>query len=525
MEAASALQIQVPGVRFAWRVTPLRIALALGALALVVRTIGLGLRPLWLDEGYSAWFSARGWHYLWSVVPTYEPHPPFYYSVLKVWRAAFGGGAVALRSLSVLFSVVTVPVMVAAAYELERLDPTGRPHLRAFVAAILAACSPMLVMLDQEARPYPLLIFAYAVAILGLARLTREFRVGGAGRWLSWAMLGAGTQIVLWAHGLGILYAACLMLALLPTWLARPFDRRRIVRGLAVAAATLAAYAPCLVMIMSRSGDWGTGWLAWKPIMTLQLLGLYSIPYEALTVGSAIAAFVLLLLMKRAIQSALETPGWNVDRLLLILWLGPPLLAVIISMALMPVFLTRTLSATLVPAYLAVASTLARTPSERERTFLAAAIAIILIPSALYATQRPPMERWSDVRDYLARHVGASDQVWVYPNDSAVPLGEAGLRIRAHGIPGDYPATSFKGPIRAGSPAVVSLTHDQALAIAAKPEVADVPTVWLVTRQSELFDPKAELPSALAQRRRAGHKQEWDYIAVQPFSLPGAHPR
>ena len=52
--------------------------------------------------------------YLWHVVPTYEAHPPFYYSLLKLWRSLFGGDAVALRSLSVLLSAAaTVPVVDA----------------------------------------------------------------------------------------------------------------------------------------------------------------------------------------------------------------------------------------------------------------------------------------------------------------------------------------------------------------------------------------------------------------------------
>ena len=74
--------------------------------------------------------------------------------------------------------------------------------VRTAVAAVLTASSPMLVLLVQEARPYPLLIFSYALAILGLLRLLREFAVAGPGSWSSWLMLTAGTALGLWAHGL-----------------------------------------------------------------------------------------------------------------------------------------------------------------------------------------------------------------------------------------------------------------------------------------------------------------------------------
>ena len=113
------------------RVSPLAVTLALTAVALLVRSMGLGTRPLWLDEAYSAWFSSRDWTYLWTVVPTYETHPPFYYSLLKLWRALFGGTAVELRVPSLLFGTLTVPVVVMASAELERLNPTKRPLLSA----------------------------------------------------------------------------------------------------------------------------------------------------------------------------------------------------------------------------------------------------------------------------------------------------------------------------------------------------------------------------------------------------------
>src|SRR3954468_6002892 len=108
-----------------WRPTALQLTIGLALLALAARAIGIGERPLWLDEAYSAWFSSRGWHELWTQVPTYEPHPPFYYSLLKIWRMLFGGSAVALRCFSLLLALATIPLVPAASRELERQRPTG----------------------------------------------------------------------------------------------------------------------------------------------------------------------------------------------------------------------------------------------------------------------------------------------------------------------------------------------------------------------------------------------------------------
>ena len=151
-EISASKQVAQVGVRL----TPLHLAVLLSLLAFGVRCIRLDARPLWLDEASSAWFAAQSWHDLWTVVPTYETHPPFYYSLLKLWTKAFGDGRIALRSLSVLFGVATVPIIIAAALELDRHRPTGRPVMLAAVAGFLAACSPILVAYGQEARPYPL---------------------------------------------------------------------------------------------------------------------------------------------------------------------------------------------------------------------------------------------------------------------------------------------------------------------------------------------------------------------------------
>ena len=230
MDAASTLGAPATALRLRVQLTPVRLALVLSVVALGVRLIDLNGRPLWLDEAYSAWFSSQSWHVLWTEVPKYETHPPFYYSLLKLWRTAFGGTSIALRSFSVLFGVAAVPLVVAASLELERQRPSERPLLRSGIAAFLAACSPMLVLLGQEARPYPLLVFAYALATLGLLRLVREF-ADGPGRWSSWLMLAAGAELGLWAHGLGLLYALCLAGALAPAWLKPPFRRDRLTQS------------------------------------------------------------------------------------------------------------------------------------------------------------------------------------------------------------------------------------------------------------------------------------------------------
>ena len=496
-----------------------QLVIGLIVLAAVVRVIGLGSRPLWLDEGYSAYAVEQSWRGLWTIVASYETHPPFYYSLLKLWSALVGTSSAALRSLSVLFSIATIPVVIAAALEVEKQEPSERPLLRAGIAGFLAACSPMLIYLDQQARPYALVVLAYSIATLGLLKLLREFRSGAAGSVGSWALLAGATVLTLWSHNLGVLYAFCLASALAPAWLARPLNALRIKRGLAAATAILLLYAPCLLITARQVGSWGTSWLTWEPSKVLELFGFYSIPFEVLTIGSAVAALIMLLLVKRAIQHGATGPGWTSGRALLLLWWGPTILAIGISALYMPVFLARTLAGTLVPAYVALAGVVARTASRRERLFLAAALSITLVPAAVQTALQPPSEKWDRAAAYLERVVGPADEVWIYPNDSVLALRKAapGAAYRIRQLPADFPAVTFKGVNRSGSPATPSMTPRQAQLIAADPAIRTIPTIWLVTRQIWVFDPNADFEHALMRSRRAGKLQKWGYIEVRPY--------
>ena len=520
MDAASSLSPSNDGLRVRWRLTPFQLAAGLTLLALALRLTDLGGRPLWLDEAFSLWFSDRSYHYLWTVLPTYEAHPPFFYTVLKTWRLVVGDGHFAMRALSAIAGTLTVLIVMGIAWEQERDGATGRPLLRAGIAGFLCACSPLFMVIGQEARPYPLLTLTYSGAILALFRLVRQFNAGEAGSWATWLLFGSCTTLTCWFHALGILYGACLALALLPAWLTAPAKRARIARGLVTATAVAALYFPCLLMITGRAADWSTNWLAWEPsLFFFQMLALYTVPVEALTIGSAFAALAMALLIKRALATTWASKGWNTDRLLLMLWLGPPMLAALLSALYEPVFLARTLSGTLVPCYLLIAGAVARTDSELERRMISAAIWATLLPTALALAVRQPNERWDLLSDYLSRNVHAGDQVWLYPADSALPLDAVGRPVpgTTRAIPEPFPTLGFKGPLRAGWPAVVSLTPKQAGTFASDPRLKDVPVIWLVTRQSGIFDPNDDMPKALARVRRAGPTTEWGYITARPY--------
>lgn len=148
------------------------------AAALALRLLGLPGQSFWTDEGYT-WLSVDGG--LGDVLPTVrdlESSPPLYFWLVWGWGQVFGTGDLALRSLSLLLGVATVPLAYTLGRELA--GPAA-----GLAAAALVAVNPFLVWYSQEVRSYALFTF---LALLSLQLLIRAERTGARAWLLGWAV-------------------------------------------------------------------------------------------------------------------------------------------------------------------------------------------------------------------------------------------------------------------------------------------------------------------------------------------------
>ena len=112
---------------------------------------------------------------------------------------------------------------MAAALEQERPGTLRPAHVAASASSVSwpparqCSCSS-----GRRRGLIALLAFAYAVAILMVLRLTRQFKAAEAGRWSMWLMLGVAAELTRGRTVLEFFTPACLALALLPVWLVRP---------------------------------------------------------------------------------------------------------------------------------------------------------------------------------------------------------------------------------------------------------------------------------------------------------------
>jgi len=181
--------------------------------ASVLRLYRIEEKSIWLDESFSLWIARHslweGWRWLIEV----DQHPPIYYSLLHLWIELFGTLEGAVRTLSALASVLTIPVFYAACRRL--LDgPT------AAIAAFILTVSPFHVQFAQETRMYALLTLEVACVIYFLARLFTS-RIAQSRDWVG---LAVSQALVMLTHNTAAVYlplalnaAAGLVYLLFPT--------------------------------------------------------------------------------------------------------------------------------------------------------------------------------------------------------------------------------------------------------------------------------------------------------------------
>ncbi len=176
---------------------PLYIAIQLAIIALVgliLRCYQLGARSVWFDEAFC-----------WRLIqfPFLEMiqrvggdnHPPLYFVLLRGWATVFGESPISLRSLSVLFGMLTIVGTYMLAVEafgkvsLTAPDEASltRGRVIGLLAAAFAAVSAFQCRYSQEARMYSL---AGMLAVFSSWALLRSLQPPSRlDRWLLYGIL------------------------------------------------------------------------------------------------------------------------------------------------------------------------------------------------------------------------------------------------------------------------------------------------------------------------------------------------
>jgi mannosyltransferase len=357
---------------------------ALTVLAAALRFSTLDLQSLWYDEAFTpvhvlhASLAAT----LHAVVHT-ENTPPLWYVLEWAITRALGTGAVALRLLSALAGVATVPVAWAIGREL-----SGRRA--ALACAGFVVVNPLFVWYSQEARAYALFVLLASLAMLCLLRAQREPTPANM------AAFALTSSLALLTH-----YFAVFPLVVMVLWLAFSSDRRR---AAAPAIAALAIVGLALLPLISAQGGHGTQWIGeWALSSRLQAIPQYYLTgYSGAPLGHGVELLVAL-----PILAGLAFGLWRVltpreERgalIALALAAGGILLPILLVAFGADYLAPRNLIAAMVPvtAVIAVVVTAGRTG--RAGVLLAGVIAIAFLAITVDVDLSPRLQRgnWRDV--------------------------------------------------------------------------------------------------------------------------------
>ncbi|SFS05271.1 glycosyltransferase family 39 protein [Sphingomonas jatrophae] len=480
-------------------------------LLIPIVALGVALRlwhafsaPLWLDEAYSAYAAGKGWAFLWQIVPRYETHPPFYYSLLRGWTLAFGDGRVALRSLGVAASILTLLPVWLAGRSLGRMAGSD-PRWVGLAAVLLAASAPLFGDMAQQVRPYAVLIFSFATAIAALLRSAEGVAATGRLPRVAWGAYVAALALCLWLHNLGPLYAAALGLAALVLIARAGLSRREWLLFLGGHALAGLLYLPAFLILLDQAPTWiKSTWLTFRTgALEWRVAALWGVP-------GRVALWAALPLVLLALLACVRTgAGRRAGFALALLAVLPVATSILLSVWVTPVFIIRTMTPCGIPALLLLA--LGMAGQRGWLRLLAVPLGLLLvhqqIQASIAARQRPPMQDWAHALRWLAPRIRPGDMLYAYPNEGALPFSYAardlGLTLPVRAVPTPVPSFDVPGAwYPTGSRGVVSLPKPALERIAAEPATRAVPTVWLLRLGPWAYDKGDLFARALLRDRR-----------------------
>ena len=220
------------------------LTLLLVLLAFALRAYHLDFQSLWRDEVDALRFATRPFSELLATFTRVGENGPLYFLLLRGWLALTGQSEFALRYLSLLGGVLSVPLTVALGRRL------AGPRA-ALLGGLFVATSPYLVWYSQEGKMYGLLV---SLVLAALWAFWEALNRGGCGRWaLCWLL----TTLALYVHVLAALLIAVQAVWFLVACLVRPRTRRQILPLLTVLALLTLPYLPIarwLIRLWQRPG-------------------------------------------------------------------------------------------------------------------------------------------------------------------------------------------------------------------------------------------------------------------------------
>ncbi|MFQ6000378.1 MAG: glycosyltransferase family 39 protein, partial [Anaerolineae bacterium] len=273
-------------------------------LAFLLRLYRLDHQSLWYDEGFSVYLARMSLGEITARTAS-DIHPPLYYYLLHLWLGPFGDSEFVLRFFSLIFGLLSVPLIYALG---RRLLGTASGSL----AALLLAISPLYLWYSQEARMYTLVTF---LCLLSSYLLLRALEGRAGFLWGGYIFVNI---LAVYSHFYAFFVLAFHLLFLLVWWAVnRKGDT--LLAGLLSQGSVALAYLPWSGFVLRRYAadvSYWKGELVFTEVVRKTLI-LFSTGHTVLEsraqpIASVYGAFILFGLVAIVIhRSSLLAKGWS----------------------------------------------------------------------------------------------------------------------------------------------------------------------------------------------------------------------
>ena len=249
-----------------------------------IRLARLPLVTMWSDEYHSFKISSLPLSEIIQGNYGRDYNPPLYFALLHLQRRIFGDSEIAMRSPSLVFALITLPLFFFSA----------RSILKAFIpstaALVLMAFHPMLIYYSIEIRSYSLLVLFSVLSFLSCVMIHN-----GAKRQAVWLiLLTLGLLGCLYTHYFGIIVPLSIIVFIgTKSLYFKRWSKSETLSLLGIGVAAL-LYLPGILILRRQALTVPTGAVLTPLIQSLQVFvaSIAHPPYEQGLVYLAILAFV-----------------------------------------------------------------------------------------------------------------------------------------------------------------------------------------------------------------------------------------
>lgn len=363
-------------------------------LGLFLRVYHIAEKSIWYDEADSVYCALKPITFIADPVICYKP---LYFVMLKAWMQLAGSGPLAVRILSVIFSVAGVFLI----YKLARLLFDSETGL---VASFILAISAVNIFHAQQARHIALLISLSILSYIIMLLLTRLGR-----RYALWYILVNIALAQTHPYANAILFAQFIFLFI--------FYKRYMF------LAVIPLFISGFLILLARTVVFEMTW--WIPSLQIETLGElfatlhyggshyglhnFDIGHSVLYLSRILSAIMPCL----ALYALKTLKSDKKNMTLLILWLAVPIICACMISYIKQVFLIKHLVYISVPYYILIARGVTRLRSQIFKIMILAVIAALTV-SPLYIMYNNDFQAsWRQAAEYLKQEVAPRSVIFV----------------------------------------------------------------------------------------------------------------